>query len=678
MRNKKFYLLIITTLLCGVYLYFRTFGSGISVNEFHPFSNFTKNNQSINIDLSDAVYRGIEIPTSKQLPGGKFAFTVKLKNTFATSQKLYYKIYYQNESYKFPEFEKSGKFNYEHALATRNFYGSWGEIDNGFKSTKELSWGEELMIIDSFRIVGNPRNEEIYFGRDDQAGLSAKKVANMINYIHTQPNWMNGVAEKAKANGCTDQQQIYRDAIWQIDNNRKLEIVNNRWKRNPRTGKYKIMLVVTTESGMNNLPASIKNISVRETGGRFINPFYYFLHGPGSTAKNVSVNIADEQLTVKAKLDLGAGVYVNPFELMQSGIDTMAYCSTCGTDSMTYRNSQFMQYFFYEDKSHVLPTIPLTGNVVADNYSRKQYAENKSKYTAATRLNDYLRSSTKPCSTIQSNIKENSITLSNPGNLEAPFRKENVGVKSRIGFTYGKWDMCISFPEMLSADHVWNGLTNAVWLLYQNDDSWNMRRSCEGGYIPRTDNRGAKASRYPTQSYSEIDFEIVKSSRNWPSTSYGKNPQPIDDNNANTDNIAVTCTNWDLACREPQNYVTGIVPFVFEKQKFNLHRWDSWYQALTIKTAENDDDLFKKPFYWYEIEWTPNYIIWRIGPDKQHLRVVGYMDNTVTAVPDNQMILVVSQEFHDSQWWVPAPYDQRNIPYPKNPLTGKILAVEIE
>lgn len=88
----------------------------------------------------------------------------------------------------------------------------------------------------------------------------------MINYIHTQPNWMNGVAEKAKANGCTDQQQIYRDAIWQIDNNRKLEIVNNRWKRNPRTGKYKIMLVVTTESGMNNLPASIKNISVRETG----------------------------------------------------------------------------------------------------------------------------------------------------------------------------------------------------------------------------------------------------------------------------------------------------------------------------------------------------------------------------------------------------------------------------
>ena len=73
----------------------------------------------------------------------------------------------------------------------------------------------------------------------------------------------------------------------------------------------------------------------------------------------------------------------------------------------------------------------------------------------------------------------------------------------------------------------------------------------------------------------------------------------------------------------------------------------------------------------------PDHIVWRIGPDKQHLRVVAYMDSTVTAVPDNQMILVVSQEFHDSEWWVPAPYDQRNVPYPKNPLTGKILSVEI-
>ena len=665
-------------LLCGSgYLYFRIIGAGIRVSDFHPFTNYKSADKSITVDLTDAVYKGIEIPTIKQLPGGKFTFTFNVKNQFFNSRKLYYKIYYQDETYKFQEFEKSGKFNYENALATRNFYGSWGETDPGFKSTTELGWGEEIAVTDSFRIIGNPRNEEIYFGKDDRAGLSALKIANMINYIRSQPSWMTEIEGKARANGVTQDQQIYRDAVWQINNNRKLEIANNRWKRNPRTGNYKFILVVTSESGMNNLPGSIRNITERESSGRFINPFYYFLYGPGSKDNSMNVVVADEQLIVKAKLDPGAGVYVNPFELMQSRIDTSAYCESCGTDSLAFRKSQFMQYFFYEDKSHILSTIPYCADVVGENYTRAQYEENKNKFSKEDRVQDYLRSTTSPCSTVKVNAEEHSITLSNPGNSEMPYRKENVGVKSRVGFTYGKFDMCIAFPEILSEDHVWNGLTNAVWLLYQDEESWNGRRSCEGGYIPKTDNRGPKAARYPTQSYSEIDFEIMKSSRNWPKSSYGDKPQPASDDIANTDNIAVACTNWDLACREPKNYVTGIVPLVFENRKFELHRWDSWYQALTIKSPQANADLFKKPFYWYEIEWTPDHIVWRIGPDKEHLRVVGYMDNTVTAVPDNQMILVVSQEFHDSEWWVPAPYDQRNIPYPKNPLTGKILAVEI-
>lgn len=677
MRKKIIIYGTLFLLAGGAYLFFRILGAGIRVENFHPFANYKSPDHSITVDLTDAVYKGIEIPTVKQLPGGKFAFTFDVKNQLFSPRKLYYKIYYQDESYKVPEFEKSGKFNYENSFASRNFYGSWGETDPGFKSTRELGWGDEISITDSFRIVGNPRNEEIYFGRDDRAGLSGVKIANMINYIRSQPQWMIQVDAKSKANGITRDQQVYRDAIWQIDNNRKLEIANNRWKRNPRTGNYKFMLVVTTEAGMNSLPNSVRNITKTEHNGKFINPFYYFIYGPGSRDKAMNVSVSEEELAVKANLDPGAGVYVNPFELMQSGIDTSAYCTTCGTDSLTFRRSQFMQYFFYEDKSHILPTIPVAADVVNENYSRTQYEENKNKFTAEQRVQDYLRSTTSPCSTVKANPADHSITLSNPGNSEMPYRKENVGVKSRIGLTYGKWDMCISFPQILSPDHVWNGLTNAVWLLYQNEESWNSRRTCEGGYIPKTDNRGPKAARYPMQSYSEIDFEIVKSSRNWPASSYGNKPKPADDDIANTDNIAVACTNWDLACREPKNYVTGIAPLFFENRKFELHRWDSWYQALTIKSAQSNADLFQKPYYWYEIEWMPDHITWRIGPDKEHLRVVGYMDTSVTSIPDNQMILVVSQEFHDSEWWVPAPYDQRNVPYPKNPLTGKILAVEI-
>jgi hypothetical protein len=60
------------------------------------------------------------------------------------------------------------------------------------------------------------------------------------------------------------------------------------------------------------------------------------------------------------------------------------------------------------------------------------------------------------------------------------------------------------------------------------------------------------------------------------------------------------------------------------------------------------------------------------------MTAVGYMDKTFTTIPDNQMIMIIAQEFNDSEWWKPAPFDQRNIPYPKNPVKGKIIAVEIE
>ena len=57
---------------------------------------------------------------------------------------------------------------------------------------------------------------------------------------------------------------------------------------------------------------------------------------------------------------------------------------------------------------------------------------------------------------------------------------------------------------------------------------------------------------------------------------------------------------------------------------------------------------------------------------------VGYMDNTVTSIPDNQMVVVFTQEFHDSKWWPLSPFLQEMIPYPKNDIIGEILELQIE
>lgn len=685
MRRKLILWTIATLLFIGGYLYYRSIGNGFSVSDFHPYSNYKSKDNSFVADLSDAVYRGIEIPTVKQVPGGKFVFSFKAERKLFGAEKLYYKIYYQDETYKFPEYTEQNGFKYENPLAARNFYGSWGETEFGFRSTGVLPRGEETTITDSFRIVGNPRNEEIYFGRDDRAGLASVKIANMINYIHSRPDWMAGVQQKAKENGLSIEQQVYKDAVWQIDNNRKLAEVNHRWKRNPRTGKYRFMLVVATEKGMNSLPESIRNISRRENDKRFINPFYYFLYGTGSKDPAFSVLVSDEQLDVKAKFSPGEGVYVDPFIFAQTGIDTAAYCPTCGTDSMLYRKAQFTQFYYYENPGNTIPMIPMTYDVTGDNYTREMYTRNRDAYSPDAifshpdkRVSDYFRNAKRPCETVKADKASNSITMFCPGNPEMPYRKENVGVRSRIGFSYGTYRVCVSFPELLSEDYVWNGLSNSVWLLYQEGQDWNLRKDCDKGYIPKEDDRGSKAARVPIVNYSEIDMEIVKSSRNWPNSSYGENEKPDEDFSGSNGDVIVACSNWDLACMEPKRDVTGAVPLYFENARFELHRWDSWYKAVTIKTPANDNELFRKPYYWYEIEWAPDHITWRIGPDKAHMRVVGYMNSEYTMIPDNQMSLIVSQKFPDSQWWVPAPYDQRYIPYPKNPLTGKIIAVEVD
>lgn len=677
-RKIAYYSVAVVAIIGVVVLVMNPFAKNFTSENFHPFENYHNSDSAFVVDLSGSIRTGIIIPTVKQVPGGKFVFSFKVTNNKIGSRKLSYKIFYQNESYKNVEFEDANGFRYEHLEASDNFYGSWEDTGIEFKDIPELGWYASQQVTDSFRIVGNPRNEEKYFGLESTHGVSAADIAGMISTIRQDQTWLGNIALKAKNNGISLDEQLYRDALYSLNERYQHGSTNQRWKRNPRMGSYRFMLVVVETDDVQSLPVSVRDISKTEPDGHAINPFYYFLYGPGKSDPACEVTVAGEELKVMAKFDPGSGVYVNPLEFKDNGIDTVNYCKTCGTDSTLYIDAQFAQFFHSIDQNVVLPTIPMTADIVADHYTQAQYAENAAKFTDAQRINDRFRISKRPCETVKSDPLTHEITIFNPGNDSMPYKKEHVGVKTRIGMTYGKFRACVQFPEMISEDNVWNGLVNAVWLLYQDNAAWNARGICEGGYIPKDDMRGQYADRKNVQNYSEIDFELIKTSRNWPKESYAAVPQPEPYDAAHNRDIIVACTNWDLACMQPEKHVKGVMPLVIDNHRFDLHRWDSWYQAITIRTPENHDDMYKRPYYWYEIEWTPEHIAWRISPDKVKWTLVGYMDKTVTTIPDNQMIMVVTQEFHDSEWWKPAPFNQRNIPYPKNPMVGKVLAVEVE
>ncbi|MBQ5424771.1 MAG: hypothetical protein IIU33_06055, partial [Bacteroidales bacterium] len=100
-------------------------------------------------------------------------------------------------------------------------------------------------------------------------------------------------------------------------------------------------------------------------------------------------------------------------------------------------------------------------------------------------------------------------------------------------------------------------------------------------------------------------------------------------------------------------------------------------KALTIKSPMSND-VFGVEYYYYEIEWRPTEIIWRLGSSPDNMKVVGYMNDEVTSIPNNQMLCIITQEYHYSEWWPPIVFDQGLIPFNKSDIEGRVYEIVIE
>jgi len=589
------------------------------------------NCKNIFIDYNN-VNTGFVIPSLVQLKNGKFIFEFEIKNKSLSAQNFYYKLYYQNESYKFNEFDSLS--NGEHLLASENFYGSWQNTAVTFKKITAVAADNAFhKVQDSFNIVGNPREEKRF-----------------------------------------------------IDNG-----INNRWKRNLRVGQYSFLLVVLTENDFKKIPPYIQNINLMNNG-KFINPYFYFLYGEGKNLTSTIVNKSPSLLKVIAKPNLGAGIYIDDARF-DGIVDKKGFCSTCGQDSNLFKNAPIQQFINYVDASTKMYNIPVIADVLKDNYSKMDYNWNKSFFSKDELIPTIIQTSKQPCQTVFSDAAEKSISLKNPAAKYGEWKKESVGIITRHGFTYGKYRLKVKLTELLNKNNVWNGLTNAIWLITQGGGEWNYRRNCDKEGYMATYWGGQKDKRVPAVDYSEIDFEILKTPPYCPDKDFPpvyKNT--LDDNkNINSWNVAlpdeitnndnkvtVACTNWDMACWDPKSFGVGCNPLNYKGEAFFTHRWDHWYRALTEKTEVSDDELFAADYYYFEIDWRPSEIIWRIGPEPEKMRVVGYMNETITSIPNNQMLLIITQEFHNTKWWPGTPYSQDNIPFPANDILGKVFDLTIE
>ena len=147
---------------------------------FNPMINFPEGDLvELDMDLQGVVNQGIVLPSKNQADAEGFVFS------FNGKKGQYYKIYYQNESYKFDDDSEFG---------TENFYGSWEDTGIGFKKVPSNG-----VVVDTFRIVGNPRNELKYYGADVSHKLySPEIISDYIESIKSRPRYYKSILEKAK------------------------------------------------------------------------------------------------------------------------------------------------------------------------------------------------------------------------------------------------------------------------------------------------------------------------------------------------------------------------------------------------------------------------------------------------------------------------------------------------
>lgn len=600
---------------------------------------------ALKIDLKNTISQGIIIPTKN---GNKDSFRIKfqLSNESDKPKSYCYKVYFQNESYRHQLLLNNRNGN---PKAASNFYGSWIGDNSGFDVTGIIPPESGIVeITDTFCIQGNPRNEKQFFGgKPEPKRIEQEKITNLVNHIKSSPEWVKKIEIKAKKNSVSLDKQIHLDAIWNIQHDKEQGNLNNRWKRNPRLGDYSFLLVCMEQQHLDSIPVHIQDVSLKDTiTGNYVNPFHHFLHVQKSP--KIQTLLADKKLNVSINYELQNGIYLGA----NSTVSQYQNQFKNSNDSMFY-HAPLEQYFHSVEKKHYFNNIPLHDDVVNGQYTRDKYTQNANKKFKEGLIKDYIKNNAVPGKTVGYDTLRKAVYMKNLGYTNSGNNsKENVGVKARQGLTYGKYTAQIYFPKIISPDFVWNGITCAFWLKFQSGD-WNKRSNCNSGYRSKLNE---DQSQKTSSVYSEIDIEIVKTSKYWPATSYDIfDSIPID--SALNQNLIFSCTNWDLACHDPKKFNIGVRKIKHKDKEFKLHRWDDSYRAITSKFEFNQDSAMGR-LYYYQIEWQPDYIVWRMGPSKDKLMVIGYMDNSSTMIPDYQMEMVITQEFHLAQWWPLSPFKQ--------------------
>lgn len=621
----------------------------------------------LQMDLSKGPYVGIELPSAQQDGATAFILQAEVKNTSGRPQRMAYTLFYRNTSYAYPP---------EHPRSGDNFFGSWSDGPT-IRYTEELAPGESITITDSLRIQGNPLGDSRYISQSFVNPWAPDEVIGKIERtIKNDSAWYAAIERKAEENNLDVETQLKKDARWMRRIKRVGEERDQGWQRNPRVGRYDFYIVAIPETELTDELRQVMELKTKGADGRYTDPLILTL----KEETRQFITGAERPLLARMEVPLDKGVYVDYSLLESDSIDNSGLSDRCGPSDDLWENAPIEQFIHNIVRDYSLKNVPLSANVVQDPYTIEQFRTNAAKYPKAERAETHVQLTDRPCTSVQYDDEADCLVLRNPGRSSSGrFQKEQVGMSSRAGLTYGRYTAEIGFPKMINEDNVWNGLTCAFWLIYQIEGDHNNRRRTPGGYVLEVNEAMKGSPRVEDIHYSEIDIEIVKTDPRWVySAADTARNKWIHREAAASNDIAVTFTNWDMADKSVERHVVHSTQLEVGGEEYEFHRWFEDYRAITCKTAQPHSEVFGRDRYFFQIDWRPQEIIWRMGPHPDSLYVFGQMDETMTNIPDNQMKAVVTQEFHYGKWWPSAPFKQDDIPYPENDLVGRVYSLTVD
>ncbi len=577
-----------------------------------------------------------------------FKFSFELTNNTSNST-LYYVIFYQNESYKYPELG-STLFH-----SGSNFYGSWGfdeSFNPGLRPITHVAQGNTEDVVGYFRIRGNPRNE--------------------LKYQSQPLKW-------------TDDPNENNDSG-----------IMGRWRKVPRVGEYKFLIVVTADPDYfsNNHRPYLVNSSDQYRNSHYVSPFQWRNLTNSAWTANTAVAESNDVLKIKVHQDVN--------DLGQNILS--------GEDINTHPRLAWEVSIDDHQVINDLKKIPLHRNV--DEYTQLDYNWAAHFFHQDELKDVILGTGANSGDNVTNSVSEGGLLMEVPAVDDCekePIELEKTAIKYRP-LLYGKYTIKAQIPKLYNEHDIHRGLGYAFWIPPTNTSGYDQQYcqavrsdfdfNLEVGVANEGDKHYPNDDLFPdegTSAYNEKRQNIDA----WDTHHYpGIMPYEADQlwfsftmggGKRECLNIVEQPIGFDQSLLLSYPYSEGNKgPFLIRRME---ERPGPVRQApLLINTSivhdddinielDDDDGYFSDDpgyEYYYQIEWTPYEVIYRMGPSLTDLTVWAWYPCKHMAISNVYGSFSVDLKYFNSKAEAYYRHAAQFIPIPSNSIYARVKEVIIE